>query len=130
MLKTSHDFIIILSLDGSRAVEDYIGRPDSSHFNTMTLLEFAWQYSMLNTLGAQSTPRSRRIVVIPQPYISPDPPGGKYEQDRRQSLMQHKPFCQMDDLLSGYDTYINAYTAFLQLTRSLPVSRMSSSTLT
>ena len=49
------DFII-LSLDGSRAIEDhleegqrattlsivdhYMGRPDSPHFNSMTLLEF------------------------------------------------------------------------------------------
>ena len=129
MFKASRDFII-LSLDGSRAVEDhleegqratalsivdhYIGRPDSSHFNTMTLLEFARQYSMPKTLGAEPTPRSRRIVVIPRPYVSPDPAGDKYEQYCRQSLMQHKPFRQMDDLLSGYDTYIDAYAAFLQ----------------
>ena len=129
MFKASRDFII-LSLDGSRAVEDhleegqratalsivdhYIGRPDSSHFNTMTLLDFARQYSMPKTLGAQPTSRSRRIVVIPRPYVSPDPAGDKYEQYCRQSLMQHKPFCHMDDLLSGYDTYIDAYAAFLQ----------------
>ena len=129
MFKASRDFII-LSLDGSRAVEDhleegqratalsivdhYIGRPDSSHFNTMTLLEFARQYSMPKTLGAEPTPRSRRIVVIPRPYVSPDPTGDKYEQYCRQSLMQHKPFRQMGDLLSGYDTYIDAYAAFLQ----------------
>ena len=129
MFKASRDFII-LSLDGSRAVEDhleegqratalsivdhYIGRPDSSHFNTMTLLEFTRQYSMPKTLGAEPTPRSRRIVVIPRPYVSSDPAGDKYEQYCRQSLMQHKPFRQMDDLLSGYDTYIDAYAAFLQ----------------
>ena len=129
MFKASRDFII-LSLDGSRAVEDhleegqratalsiadhYIGRPDSSHFNTMTLLDFARQYSMPKTLGAEPTPRSRRIVVIPRPYVSPDPAGDKYEQYCCQSLMQHKPFRQMDDLLSGYDTYIDVYAAFLQ----------------
>ena len=61
MFKASRDFII-LSLDGSRAVEDrleegqsatalsivdhYMGRPNSPHFNNMTLLEFARQYSM------------------------------------------------------------------------------------
>ena len=100
--------VIILSLDGSRAVEDclvegqratalsivdhYIGRPDSSHFNNMTLLEFARQYSMPKTLGVQPTPRSRRIVVIPRPYVSPDPTGEKYEHHCRQALMQHKPF--------------------------------------
>jgi len=88
MFKTSRDFII-LSLDGSRAVEDhleegqratalsivdhYMGRPDSPLFNSMTLLEFAHQYSMPKTLGAEPAARSRRIVVIPRPYISPDP---------------------------------------------------------
>ena len=66
MFKASRDFII-LSLDGSRAVEDhleegqhatalsivdhYMGRPDSLHFNPMTLLEFACQYSMPKTLS-------------------------------------------------------------------------------
>ena len=95
MFKASRDFII-LSLDGSRIVEDhleegqraaalsivdhYMGRPDSPHFNTMTLLEFARQYSMPNTLGTEPTLRSRRIVVIPRPYVSPDPAGEKYEQ--------------------------------------------------
>ena len=65
MFKTSRDFVI-LSLDGSRAVQDhlqegqratalsivdhYMGRPDSPRFNTMTLLEFARQYSMPKTL--------------------------------------------------------------------------------
>ena len=129
MFKASRDFII-LNLDGSRAVEDhleegqratalsivdhYIGRPDSSHFNTMTLLEFARQYSMPKTLGAQPTPRSKHIVVILRPYISPDPAGEKYEQYCRQSLMQYKPFRQMDNLLSRCPTYIDAYAAFLQ----------------
>ena len=80
----------------------------------MTLLEFARQYSMPKTLGAGPTPRSRRIVVIPRPYVSPDPAGEKYEQYCRHSLMQHKPFRQMDDLLSGYDSYSNDYAAFLQ----------------
>ena len=107
MFKASRDFVI-LSLDGSRAVEDrleegqratalsivdhYMGRPDSSQFNSMTLLEFARQYSMPQTLGAEPTPRNRRIVVIPRPYISPDPAGEKYEQYCRQSLMRHKCF--------------------------------------
>ena len=85
MFKASHDFII-LSLDGSRAVEDkleegqhatapsiidhYMGHPDSALFSSITLLEFARQYSMPKTLGAELTHRSRRIVVIPQPYTS------------------------------------------------------------
>ena len=129
MFKASRDFII-LSLDGSRAVEDhleegqratalsivdhYMGRPNSVHFNSMTLLSFAQQYSMPKTLGAKPTHRNRRIVVIPRPYVSPDPAGDKYEQYCRQSLMQHKPFRQMDDLLSGCDNYSEAYAVFLQ----------------
>ena len=133
MFKASRDFII-LSLDGSRAVEDhleegqratalsivdhYMERPNTPHFNSMTLLEFARQYSMPKTLGAQPTPRNRRIVVIPRPYISPDPAGEKYKQYCRQSLMQHKHFRQMDDLLSGHPTYVDAYAAFLQSGRT------------
>ena len=123
--------------EGQRAtalsiVDHYIGRPDSSLFNTMTLLEFARQYSMPKKLGAEPTPRSRHIVVIPRPYVSPDPAGDKYEQYCRQSLMQHKPFCHMDDLLSGCDTYIDAYTAFLQsgeIPPSLEDDMSSSATL-
>ena len=108
MFKSSRDFIV-LSLDGSRAVEDqlqeeqhatapsiidhYIQRPDSPQFNDLTLLEFARQYSMPKTLGSQPTRRSRRIVVIPRPYCSSDPAGPKYEQHCRQSLMQHN--CQV-----------------------------------
>ena len=89
-------------------------RPDSPHFNCMTLLEFARQYSMPKTVGAEPTHRSRRIVVIPLPYVSSDPAGEKYEQYCRQSLMQHKSFRLLDNLLSGYDNYIDAYAAFLQ----------------
>ena len=129
MFKASRDFII-LSLDGSRTVQDHLeegqhatalsivdhyrGRPDSPHFNTMTLLEFARQYSMPKILGAEPSRRTRWIVVIPRPYVSSDPAGDKYEQYCRHSLMQHQCFRQMDDLLSGYDNYIDAYAAFLQ----------------
>ena len=115
MFKASRDF------DGSRAVEDlleegqptalsivdhYMGRPDSPHFNTMTLLEFSRQYSMPKTVPSR---RTRRIVVIPRPYVSSDPAGDKYEQYCRHSLMQHQCFRQMDDLLSGYSNYIDAF---------------------
>ena len=129
MFKGSRDFVI-LSLDGSRAIEDrleegqsatalsivdhYMARPNSPHFNNMTLLEFARQYSMPKSLGAEPTRRSRRIVVIPRPYVSPDPGSEKYEQYCRQSLMQHKCFRHMEDLLCGYDNYVDAYAAFLQ----------------
>ena len=129
MFKASRDFVI-LSLDGSPAVENHLeegkhatalsivdqfmGQPNTPHFNSMTLLEFARQYSMPNTIADEPTCRNKRIVVIPRPYVSSDPAGEKYEQYCRQSLMQHKPFRQMDDLLSGYNNYIDAYAAFLQ----------------
>ena len=90
MIKSSRDFVI-LSLDGSRVVEDrlgkgqrasivnhYTGRRNSPHFNIMTLLEFARQYSMPKSLGCEPSCRSRRIVVIPRPYVSPDPGSNKY----------------------------------------------------
>ena len=113
MLKGSRDFVI-LSLDGFRAIEDrleegqratalsivdhYMASPNSPHFNNMTLLEFARQYSMPKSLGAGQTHQNRRIVVIPRPYVSPDPGSDKYEQYCRQSLMQHKYFRHMDSV--------------------------------
>ena len=128
MFKASRDFVV-LSLDGSRAVKDqlennqhatatsildhYMHRPDSPQFN-MSLLEFTRQYSMPKTLGSEPIHRSKRIVVIPHPYCSPDPSGPDYEQYCHQSLMQHKCFRQLDDLLAGHDTYMEAYAAFLQ----------------
>ena len=128
MFKASRDFII-LSLDGSRAVQEqlqeeqratapsildhYMHRPDSSHFNDMTLLEFARQYSMPKTMGSDPTRRSKRVIVIPRPYCSPDPAGPQYEQYCRQSLMQHKSFRQFDDLVDS-ESYVDAYAAFLQ----------------
>ena len=134
LFKASRDFIIF-SLDGSRAVQDhleegqratalsivdhYMGRPYFPHFNTMTLLEFARQYK---TLGAEPTRRTRRIVVIPRPYVSSDPASNKYEQYCRQSLMQHQPFYQMDDLLSGYTNYIDAVWPHPSLSRGRHVS--------
>ena len=82
MLKASRDFIV-LSLDGSRAVEDrleeeqratapsivdhYMRRPITPPFNDITLIEFAMQYSMPKALGSEPTCRSRRVVVIPVP---------------------------------------------------------------
>ena len=129
MFKESRDFIV-LSLDGSRAVQDrleedqratalsivdhYMHRPTTQPFNHITLIEFARQYSMPKTLGSQPTRRSRRIIVIPRPYCSPDPAGPNYEQYCRHSLMQHKCFRLMDDLLDGSETFVDAYAAFLQ----------------
>ena len=114
MFKASRDFIV-LSLDESRAVEDrleeaqhatvpsivdhYVHRPNNSLFNDMTLLEFTRQYTMPKTVGSEPSRRNKSIVVIPRPYCSPDPTGPKYQQYCRQSLMQHKSFRQLNDIL-------------------------------
>lgn len=96
MFKASRDFIV-LSLDGSRAVEDrlegghhatvpsivdhYCARPAFLPFGNMTLL--------CQSPGTKPTQRKKQVVVIPRPYCSPDPTGPKYEQYCCQSLMQH-----------------------------------------
>ena len=129
MYKYSHDFIV-LSLDGSRAVEDrvqdhgrvtapstlghYLIRPTTPVFNNMTLLEFTQSYTMPKELGVASNKRNKKVVVITRPYCSPDPAEPKYEQYCQQSLMKHKSFQQVTDLLAGYETYAHAYAEFLQ----------------
>lgn len=80
----------------------------------MTLLEFFRLYTMPKSLGAEAKCRSRRIVVIPQPYLSADPVSDKYDQYCHLSRTQHKYFRQMVNLLYGYNNYINAHAAFLQ----------------
>ena len=92
MFKASHDFII-LSLDGFHAVEHhleegqnvtalsnvdhYIGRPNSSHFNTMTFLEYARQYSMPKTSELSQLPGVDILLFIPRLYVSPNLSGEK-----------------------------------------------------
>ena len=136
MFKASRDFIV-LSLDGSRAVEDhlqqdsqatvpsifdhYIARPTTSCLNSITLLEFAQQFTVPKELGTEPNRRSKKVVVIARPYCSPDPTGPKYEQYCRQMLMQHKAFRHMSDLLAGHQTYAEAYAEFLQ-TGNIPIS--------
>lgn len=80
----------------------------------MTVLEFARQYSMPKELNVEPKRRSKNVVVITCPYCSPDPDGPNYEQYCRQSLMQHKSFRQISELVAGHDTYHEAYTVFLQ----------------
>ena len=94
MFKASRDFIV-LSLDGSR-------------------LEFTRQYTMPKTVGSEPSRRNKSIVVIPRPHCSPDPTGPKDQQYCRQSLMQHKSFRQLNDLLDDSDSYVEAYASFLQ----------------
>ena len=136
MFKSSRDFIV-LSLDGSRAVhsqlsegqdatapsivDHYCSRPTTQPFDAMPLLSFAESYSMPRSLGEQPKQSKKKVVVIARPYCSPGPNGPKYEQYCQQKLMLHKSFRSMADLLSEYDTYANAYAAFL-ITDNIPPS--------
>ena len=98
----------MLSLDGSRAVEDcldedqpatalsaldhYIGRPTTPQFNEMTLLHYVQQFTMPKQLGSNPSRRRKAVVVIVRPYFSPDSSGLKYEVYCRQKLIrQHQP---------------------------------------
>ena len=60
------------------------------------------------------TRESKRVIVIARPYCSPDPSGPNYEQYCRQSLMQHKPFRDFNELKAGHDSFTDAYADFLQ----------------
>ena len=109
MFRASRDFIM-LSLNGSRAVEDhldedqpatalsaldhYIGRPTTPQFNDMTLLHYVQQFTMPKQLGSNPSRRRKAVVVIVRPYFSPDPSGPKCEEYCRQKLMLHIPFRQ------------------------------------
>ena len=135
MYKASRDFIV-LSLDGSRAVEQhiqqdghatalsildhYLARPATPTLNNMTLLEFALQYTMPKELGAQPNRRNKKVVVITQPYCPPDPAGPKYEQYCQQSLMKHKSFHQLTDLLACHSKYAEAMLSSYKLEMFLP----------
>ena len=128
MFKASRDFIV-LSLDGSHVVSDqleehqpattpsivdhYCVRPSTP---TLTLLAYAQQYTMPKTLGSEPTPRSKKVIVIPRPYCSPDP---KYEQYCCQRLMQYRPFRHIRELLADCETYTAAYALFLN-SNSIP----------
>ena len=123
MYRASRDFVV-LSLDGSRVVEEhlhedqpatalstvdhYMSRPQSPHFNTMTLLQFTQQYTMPREQGADPTLRRKSVIVTIRPYCSPDPSGPKYEQYCRQRLMQYKAFRRLEDLLEDHQTYTAA----------------------
>ncbi len=129
MFRASRDFIV-LSLDGSRAVEDqlqegqpatapsildhYIRRPTTSQFRDMTILHFTQKYTMPKELGSDPSHRRKEVVVIVRPFCSPDPNGPKYEQYCRQKLMLHKPFRRQEELLADCDSYATAYAVFLQ----------------
>lgn len=77
-------------------------------------MEYAQQYTIPKNLDAQPNRRTKKVVVITRPFISPDPAGPKYEQYCQQSLMKHKSFRQVTELLAGHGTYTEAYADFLQ----------------
>ena len=129
MFKASREFVV-LSLDGSQAVEEhlqegqrstapsildhYLVCPSTTEFNCMTLLEFAQQHTMPKELNSEPKRRTKKVIVIARPYYSPDPTGLSYEQYCHRSLMQHKSFRQLSELLAGNETYTEAYASFLQ----------------
>ncbi len=128
MYKASRDFIV-LSLDGSRAVETelvdgqpataasaidhYIARPVSHEFDHMTLMHFFRHFTMPKVVGEPPSRRNKSVIVIVRPYCSPNPDGPKYDQYCQQSLMLHKPFRHLDTLLAGFETFKEAYADFL-----------------
>uniref|UniRef100_A0A1X7U1Y3 Uncharacterized protein n=1 Tax=Amphimedon queenslandica TaxID=400682 RepID=A0A1X7U1Y3_AMPQE len=69
---------------------------------------------MPKELGDEPKKRSKEVIVTPRPYWSPDPSGPNYEQYCRQSLMKCKPFRDINELKSTYDTFTEAYAEFLQ----------------
>ena len=129
MVRASRDFVI-LSLDGSRQVDDrleedkpvtvesqldqYCARPVTDDFDKLTLSEFVQKYKLPKKKGDALIPRKKDVVVIARPYCSPDPAGPHYEQYCRQKLMWYQPFRRLDDLLKGCDNHSDAYAAFLR----------------
>ena len=87
MFRASRDFIV-LSLDGSRAVEEqlneyqpatapsaldhYVAHPTTPQFHDITLLHFVKHYSMTKELGSDPSCRRKNVIVIVRPYCSPD----------------------------------------------------------
>lgn len=128
MFRASRNFIV-LSLDGSRAVEEhlvedqpatalstldhYVARPNSPVFRDMTLLHFTQHYTMPREQGSDPSSRRKAVVVIVRPFCSPDPSSAKYEQYCRQKLMQYVPFHRQEELFGAHSTYAAAYAAFL-----------------
>ena len=126
LVKSTRDYII-LSLDGSRQVEErpedgnsratvhsildhYVQRPADAVFEDMSLLTFSRNYTMPKELGTVPKLQKMKVVGV-RPYCSPDPSGPKYE---KQNLMLHVPFRHVDQLMGSCDTFTEAYAIFLQ----------------
>ena len=118
---------VYLTLDGTRMVEEklnedepatikscldnYISRPTSHQFESCTLQQFAENYS--TPRQGEPKPRNKKVVVILRPHISPDPDGQNYEQYCKQRLMLYKPFRNETELLSGHESFTEAYADYL-----------------
>lgn len=130
LVHSTRDYVV-LSLDGSRQVQQKkqvdstsaatatsmldhnIERPSNSTFESMTLLHFAQNYSMLKEIG--SVPKQHKMKVVGvRPYCSPDPNNPKYEQYCQQKLMLHVIFCHINQLKGTYNTFSEAFSVFLQ----------------
>ena len=130
------DFII-LSLDDCRIVEDhldnerpttapspldhYIARPNSPLFQSMLLLHLTQNYSMPTAHRSEVVRRSKSVVVIVKPHLSSDTDGPQYEHYCKQQLKLCKPFRQISSLIAGFDTFIEAYTAYAR-SNEIPLS--------
>ena len=128
LIMCSREFIV-LSLDGSRAVEDsleedkpatklsildhYKARPESCTYEHMTLMNFAQNYTMPHNLGDEPTHKTKKVVVVVRPYFAKDPNSPQFEQYCKQKLMLHVPFRSEEELLDGQNTYTEAYARFV-----------------
>ena len=129
LTKASREFIVV-NLDGSCAIKDhlqenerattpsfldhYLVCPATPQFNDINLLQFCQQYTMPRILGSVPNCRSKSVIVVMCPYYPPDPAGPQYEEYCRLSIIKHKPFHRLSELLAGRDTYAEAYRIYLQ----------------
>ena len=136
MFRASRDFVI-LSLDGSREVDDkleegqvvtvdsqldhYCARPTSQQFENLTLLQFVERYKLPKRVGEDLIHRKKEMIVIVHPYCPADPDGPKFEQHCKQKLMLYQPFRQLEELLGSYDSHKAAYSQYLR-TGTVPAS--------
>lgn len=87
----------------------------------MTLLTFAKAYNMPKEPSANLTQRRKEVVVVVQPYYSSGPDGPNYKQYCKQKMILHVAFRQLSDLLTGHNTFTEAYQQLLSST-NLPSS--------
>jgi len=97
-------------------LDHYMRRPSTPLFNTLTLYEFARNYSMPTESSSQPTHRRKSVILIVRPYYPPDKDGPNYEDYCRQKLMLHVCFRHLSDLLQGHHTYAEVYASFLRST--------------